>query len=281
MGQSRSKHKTIVHRQRSQSIYMHDDNQCNCKTMLLYGYIHEIDKTERLSYIVPTEIFNICKLYYNTLCPNQYFPTFRHNIENELGTDESLKWALQLNDVVNQVMTMGDTTKVSLFDKFDIKHNERLHCRDSLPQLIHALITFHIKLQDRTAKIPKFSQLSNLTQSISKHIENEIYNEYISKQDFRYNIVGYLRQFADNIKPKWMNPSYSQFFLNIAKILAAFPIDFKIPIYKYFYWADADDEIYIKCIITEVINRYHKVNLILFIYIYSYNYNICMMLNDI
>ena len=69
-----------------------NDDCCECRFLLLYGYIHEIENLRTLSYIIPNEIYSICESYYITICPKQYFHTFRRNLK-EYYTKESLKWS--------------------------------------------------------------------------------------------------------------------------------------------------------------------------------------------
>ena len=92
MGQSTSKQRV------ADQIHINLDKQiintkCECRIMLLYGYIHKIEKMHNLSYPVPNGIYTICALYHNIICPNKYLLRFRSiiNIQDEYNTKESLE----------------------------------------------------------------------------------------------------------------------------------------------------------------------------------------------
>ena len=134
---------------------------------------------------------------------DEYEKKIKDDIEREHWSQESLKWEQKLSPVADAIEKTDITTREKIWDKFDRKKVEKLDCDKSLSRLIYSLIALYIKTQDRNARPPKFNSLTPLLQSICNEIKQEINNKYntpnnnyITKKDFKDNIVVYLKKIA-------------------------------------------------------------------------------------
>ena len=174
--------------------------------------------------------------------------------------------------VASFVDTITPFTRDTIWDRFDKHRSDKIDCQKMLPKLIYSLILMYIKSHDRNANVPKLNLLLPLTQSISLHIKNQLNSEYITKHDFRDNIVIYLQQFAREIKPEWMAASYVGFYFNVAEMAQILSIELKSHIWdKSVYGDTADSPSQLKLIMLEIINEYKVKLYINFIYIYLFS----------
>ena len=241
-------------------IYEH----CECRIKLLHGYIHEIEGTNKLSYQVPNGIYSLCASYHNIACPKQYFPKFR-NIEEEFEqSSESFEWAQNMFQVAQSMILISSYTFDRIWDKFDRKKVGKFDCHRQLSRLVYSLIALHVKIKDRNAKPPKFNSLQSLLISICNYIELQLQKYQITKQEFRDKVAMYLRQYALEIKPKWMDGSYSEFWLNMTTSLESFSVEKKSVIWE--LPEDANSLMDFVEIIGYIIKQQDKVTLYLSFY---------------
>ena len=139
-----------------------------------------------LLYPVPNEIYTICALYHNIICPNQHLLRFRNmnDIQDEYNTQESLEWAQDMTYVAAFVHTINPFERDTIWDRVDKQRSGKIDCQKMLQRLIYSLIAMYIKSYDRNENVPKVLLLLPLLQSVSKHIKIQLNSEYITKQDF-------------------------------------------------------------------------------------------------
>ena len=203
-------------------------SKCECRSMLLYGYIHAIQISNTLSYRIPNALYSICGKYYNTLCPMQHFPKYITNIEQQLEhNDESLQCARMLHKVSQNIRIFRTICNEILNKGLRVEAMDPDQRQKLLTRSIYSWIALHIKTKDRTATPPKFQSLLPLLISVSRPIQIQLQNKRINDGNISHSIFKHVQKFASQIRPEWMQESYPVFLWTVAENLESIRSDRK------------------------------------------------------
>ncbi|ETO25906.1 hypothetical protein RFI_11229 [Reticulomyxa filosa] len=118
-------------------------------------------------------------------------------VPREQWPKPSIEWEHKMSDVALTLAKTDAQTKARLWDKIDSKSAGKLDADKSLVRFLYLILTYHVKVESRNAKVPKLEELQALLVEIALKIRRKLPNENsLSKQDFVDHFASYLKDAA-------------------------------------------------------------------------------------
>ena len=158
---------------------------CNCREIVLYGYIHDLESACNLAYGIPDGIYDICRLYFGMTC-----------------NDLSYEWRSKMISVAEMVKNMSDRTKQKICkDYYYLDGKNKFD--DSIPKFVCSFIKYYVNTLGMAS--PKKDSLRALLKEIRSYIMpktqeivmyKQLQNGIMTKEQGVDKIAEYLKEFG-------------------------------------------------------------------------------------